>query len=120
MPAFVTILAPGHTSTVALDREPAFSHFIARPFRADPLQAFWMFSNFCNKMQDASADTINRAKEFTESIEGNAFTLQNPLEEAAQRLYTNDKDAAMRMLANYSNGIYLSSVEAMHRVLSER
>ncbi|MBN2182891.1 MAG: C69 family dipeptidase [Sedimentisphaerales bacterium] len=97
-----------------------FDNMIARPFRADPLHAFWMFSNFCNKMQGASADTINRAKEFTEVIEGNAFTLQNPLEEAAQRLYTNDKDAAMRMLANYSNGIYLSSVEAMHRVLSER
>ena len=93
---------------------------IASTFRADPLQAFWMFSNFCNKMQGASADTINRAEESTEDIEGNAFTLQNPLEEAAQQLYTNDKNAAMRMLANYSNGIYFSSMEAMHRVLSKR
>lgn len=39
IPAFVTILAPGHTSTVALDREPAFTHFVARPFRAETLTA---------------------------------------------------------------------------------
>ncbi|MFV1985793.1 MAG: HD-GYP domain-containing protein [Gemmatimonadota bacterium] len=39
VPAFITILAPGHTSTVALDREPAFAHFIARPFRAETLTA---------------------------------------------------------------------------------
>jgi HD-GYP domain-containing protein (c-di-GMP phosphodiesterase class II) len=38
-PAFITILAPGHTSTVALDREPAFTHFISRPFRAETLTA---------------------------------------------------------------------------------
>jgi HD-GYP domain-containing protein (c-di-GMP phosphodiesterase class II) len=39
IPAFVTILAPGHTSTVAFDREPAFAHFITRPFRAETLTA---------------------------------------------------------------------------------
>ncbi|MDX1395645.1 MAG: HD-GYP domain-containing protein [Gemmatimonadota bacterium] len=39
VPSFVTILAPGHTSTVALDREPAFTHFLARPFRAEALTA---------------------------------------------------------------------------------
>ncbi|MDH3734313.1 MAG: HD domain-containing protein [Gemmatimonadota bacterium] len=38
-PAFITILGPGHTSTVTLDREPAFSHFIVRPFRAETLTA---------------------------------------------------------------------------------
>jgi len=89
-------------------------------FRADPLEAFWTFSNFRNKVHSASADTITRVKALAEGIENNAFTLQKPLEEAALRLYTKDKVAAMRMLANYSNGIYLSSVEAMHSVLSEK
>ncbi len=91
-----------------------------RPFQTDPLQAFWMFSNFRNKVDNASAKTISRVKALAKGIEKNAFTLQKPLEEAACRLYTKDKVAAMRMLANYSNGIYLSSVEAMHSVLSEK
>jgi len=90
------------------------------PFKTDPLQAFWMFSNFYNKVFGASANTISRVKTLAEEIENNAFTLQKPLEEAACRLYTKDKVAAIRMLANYSNGIYLSSVEAMHKVLSEK
>jgi hypothetical protein len=79
-----------------------------------------MFSNFYNKVYGASANTINRVKTLAEANEKNAFTLQKPLEEAACRLYTEDKEAAMRMLAKYSNGIYLSSVEAMRRVLPEK
>jgi hypothetical protein len=79
-----------------------------------------MFSNFYYRIYGASANTISRVKTLAEEIEKNASTLQKPLEEAACRLYKKDKEAAMRMLANYSNGIYLSSVEAMHRALSEK
>ncbi len=98
----------------------AFDEKVGCPFQADPLQAFWMFSNFYNKVYGASANTISRVKTLTEEIEDDAFALQKPLEEAACRLYTKNKVAAMRMLANYSNGIYLSSMEAMHKVLSEK
>ena len=97
-----------------------FDEKVGSPFRTDPLQAFWMFSNFYNRIYGASANTISRVKTLAEEIENNASTLQKPLEEAACRLYKKDKEAAMRMLANYSNGIYLSSVEAMHRALSEK
>jgi len=89
-------------------------------FRADPLQAFWTFSNFCNKVDDASADTITRVKAQAGQIEDNALSLQRPLEEAACRLYPQDKTTAMRILANYSNGLFLSSMEAMDRVLSKK
>ena len=89
-------------------------------FRADPLQAFWTFSNFCNKVDGASADTITRVKAQASQIENNALSLQRPLEEAACRLYPDDKATAMRILANYSNGLYLSSMEAMDSVLSKK
>ena len=52
--------------------------------------------------------------------ENDAFDLQKPLEEAARRLYARDKTAAMQILTNYSNGIYLSSMEVMQKVLSEK
>jgi len=97
-----------------------FDEKVGSPFRPDPLQAFWMFSNFYYRIYGASANTISRVKTLAEEIEKNASTLQKPLEEAACRLYKKDKEAAMQMLANYSNGIYLSSVEAMHRALSEK
>ena len=88
--------------------------------RADPLQAFWTFSNFYNKVYGASAKTIARVKAQAEKIEDNALGMQRPLEKAACKLYPEDKAAAMRILANYSDGLYLSSMEAMDRVLSEK
>jgi len=89
-------------------------------FRADPLQAFWTFSNFYNKVHGASIKTITRIKTQAEQIENNALSLQRPLEETACRLYREDKATAMLILANYSNGIYLSSLEAMDRILSDK
>jgi dipeptidase len=89
-------------------------------FHADPLQAFWTFSNFYYKVQGASANTIIRVKAQAEQIENNALSMQGPLEEAACTLYPEDKATAMRILANYSDGLYLSCIEAMDRVLSEK
>ena len=57
VPSFVTILAPGHTSTVALDREPAFTHFLARPFRAEALTAL------CRSLIEDPAITVQPGDE---------------------------------------------------------
>jgi len=89
-------------------------------FRADPLKAFWTFSNFYNKVHGASAKTITKVTAQAEQIEKNALNLKGPLEEAACRLYPEDKATAMLILANYSDGLYLSSMEAMERVLSKK
>jgi dipeptidase len=97
-----------------------YNERVSSDFRADPLQAFWTFSNFYNKVHTASSKTIARVKAKVEQTENDALSMQRPLEEVACRLYTEDKVAAMRILANYSNGIYLSSIEAMDRVLSKK
>jgi dipeptidase len=97
-----------------------YNERVSSTFRADPLQAFWTFSNFNNKVHTASAKTVARVKAQAEQIEDNSISMQRPFEEVACGLYTEDKDMAMRILANYSNGIYLSSIEAMDRVLSEK
>jgi dipeptidase len=89
-------------------------------FRADPLQAFWTFSNFYNKVHGASTKTITRIKAQAEQIENNALGMQRPLEETACKLYREDKAAAMQILTYYSKGLYLSSIEAMDRVLSDK
>ena len=53
-------------------------------------------------------------------IEKKAFEIQKPLEEAARRVYVRDKTAAVKILENYSNGLYLSSLTAMEAIVSER
>ena len=93
---------------------------ISSPFQANPFEAFWTFSNFRNKIDNAYGRKIARVKALCREVERNALALQKPLEETALRLYPEDKTAATQILANYSNGIYLSSMEAMDRVLSEK
>jgi len=88
--------------------------------QTDPFHAFWVFSNFHNKVENAPADVITQVKARAGKIEKNAFNLQKPLEETASRLYTEDKTTAMQILANYSNGIYLSSIEAMYELLPQK
>jgi len=97
-----------------------YNERVSSAFRADPLQAFWTFSNFYDKINNASDKVVARVKAQAEQIEDNALSMQGPLEKAACRLYAEDKTAAMRILANYSDGLYLSSMEAMDRVLSEK
>ena len=97
----------------------SYNEKVSSTFRADPLQAFWTFSNFYNKVHNASVKTIARVKAQAEQIENNALSIQGSLEETACRLYPEDKATAMRILTNYSKGLYLSSIEAMDRVLSK-
>ena len=97
-----------------------FNEKLNSPFQADSLEAFWMFSNFRNKVSDAPADTISKIKAIAVGIENDALTMQKPLEQTAPRLYARDKAAAIQLLDNWSNWLYLSSIEAMQKVLSEK
>jgi membrane dipeptidase len=86
-------------------------------FVADPQQAFWTFSNFRDKMdrEDSAAMTWLRAKQ--QRIEREAHEMQGSIEEAAYRLYTDHKTAALRLLENYSKGVYMSTLEAMSALI---
>ena len=96
----------------------AYNAKVEAPFRADPLQAFWTFSNFRAKVHAAPAEKTKCTQALAQQIMTEALALQGPLEEAACRLYRKDKMAAANLLANYSNGIYLSVIEAMDSILS--
>lgn len=91
---------------------------VEAPFRADPLQAFWTFSNFRAKVHAAPAEKTKCTQALARQITNQALSLQPPLEEMACRLHKEDPSAAGDLLANYSNGIYLSVIEAMDAVLS--
>ena len=98
----------------------AYDERVESPFEADILQAFYTFSNFYHKIDDAYRDKIGRFQIELEEFEKNALALQKNVEQSAMELYTLDKSKAREILTNYSNGLYLSAMEAMNQVLSEK
>jgi dipeptidase len=93
---------------------------VESPSRGDLFEAFWTFSNFHHAIAGDYAHSITEVRAAVEDVENRALALQKPLEESALDLYPVDKTTALAILANYSNGTYLSAVEAMVRVLAER
>jgi len=90
------------------------------PFEVDILRAFSTFESFHNKVDNAYGSVIIRLKPEYERFERRAIALQKPLEQAVLQLYPVDKSTAQEMLTNYSNGLYLSAMETLERVLSEK
>jgi len=96
-----------------------FDGKVSSPFRSECLEAFWTFSNFYNKVYNASPEVIAQIRSRVEEIEESAVAIQDPLEETARRVYARDKTAALKILKNYSNGLYLSSLAAMEKIIHE-
>jgi len=93
---------------------------VEAPFRADPSEAFWTFSNFYHKIATAYGKKIASVRAERESIEQNAFASQKSLENEALELYSVDKEAALNKLTDNSREIYLSAMEAMAKVMAEK
>jgi dipeptidase len=93
-----------------------FKKKTASKFTPNPFEAFWTFSNFQEKVSDAKPETIARIQSMAKEIEQSAFAAQKALEQAAL-LLTHEQRADL--LTNYSKGLYLTSLEAMDKILSE-
>ena len=96
-----------------------FSGKVSPPFKADPREAFWTFSNFGDKVDVASVDVVDRVRAHAEQIEKRAFAAQKSFEKAVSRSYAKDRAAAAQLLTNFSYGIYLSSLDTMERIISD-
>lgn len=99
-------------------RQPAANAYgrkVQAEFAADPQQAFWTFSNFRDKMDRRDAAAMAHLRVRQQQIERDAVAMQGPIEEAAYRLYANHKTTALRLLENYSKGVYMSTLEAMSK-----
>ncbi len=97
-----------------------YDNRVRAPFAANAQEAFWTFSNFRDKVEARGPAAVDRTKAEATRLEHSAVNLQRALEEAARRQYEADKPAAMRLLEAYSRGTYLSAVEAMGAILSEK
>jgi dipeptidase len=89
-------------------------------FTVNPQEAFWTFSNFRDKADARGPTAVAEVKAEAQRIEQDAVALQKSLEKTALQLYRSDETAALRLLENYSKGIYLSCLEAMSGILLPR
>lgn len=96
----------------------AFETRVQAPFTVNPQEAFWMFSNFSDKIDRRGPHAAAAVKAEAQRIERDAFALQKSVEETARRSYKDDNATALRLLENYSKGIYLSCMEAMDSLLA--
>ena len=108
----------GFSSTGGSPSDELYAMKIESPFEVDTLGAFWTFKNFQQKIGLAYGAKIANVKSVMAIIEQDAMKNQDQVEENALKLYTTDRAAASEMLFDYSNGIYLSAMEAMKEVLS--
>ena len=116
----ITKFPDGFYTAEEMPSMESYQQRVESPFEADMSQAYFTFSNFRYKMDNSYRDKIGRFEGELEEFEKNALTLQKTVEQSALNLYTLDKTKAKEVLTNYSNGLYLSAMEAMNRVLSEK
>jgi microsomal dipeptidase-like Zn-dependent dipeptidase/dipeptidase len=107
----------GFVTDTARPTRELFAQRLSAPFRPDPLGAFWTFSNFREKVLSMASDTRTRTLKAARAIENRALRLQNSFDACARELYTQDKSAAQALLANFSNGLYMSALDAMTQTL---
>jgi dipeptidase len=110
----------GWVTDIGMPSEGTYRAWVESVFHADPLQAFWTYSNFRHKVESRYGDSIERVRTQIGEVERQAFALQEVLEETALRVYPTNRERAIETLSNYSEGLYLSALEAMNRALSER
>jgi dipeptidase len=96
----------------------AYDRQVQAPFTTNLEEAFWLFSNFRDKVDDEGPATAAKVRAEAERLEREAAARQPAIENAAAALYETDKTSAAQILENYSKGIYLSCMEAMHTILS--
>ena len=96
-----------------------FADKVSRPFKADPREAFWTFSNFRDKVTDAPERTIAGIIDRAERIEERTLAAQKRFERAACRSYAEDKAAGARLLTDFSHGIFMSSLESMEKTIND-
>jgi dipeptidase len=109
---------PGYAAGSGRPSENDWRERITRPFVADRLQAFWTFSSFHHRVHYLGPTAVAEARVEMQELQLRALAAQEPVEEAACRLYPADAPAARRALVEHSTALYLSALEAMERVLS--
>jgi len=116
----ITEFPKGFVSAGPRPAEDVYRHYVSSPFKIKPLQAFYMFSNFHDKIIAEYGAMIADVQASIKEMENRALATQEPFELMVAQSYLTDTTAVVEMLKNYSSGIYLSAMEAMHGIMAKR
>jgi len=112
----LTDFPSGYASDEGQPSDETFATELIAPFDADMYTAFWTFASFHDKACANYSKVISRLTFARMEIEDRAIELQRPLERTALELYSLDPEAAMALLMNFSDGLYLTAMEAMKKI----
>ncbi len=100
------------------DKRPSIEEFerhTLTPFKADPGEAFWTFSNFFSHFDRVTFSGIG----FLRAVEENAFARQDSVEKAALKHYNEGETRYREILETYSTDVYNRALKALTRALSD-
>ncbi len=119
-PLGISAFPRGYTGQADRPEQTMFEAKVGAEFNADPMQAFWTFSNFRHKAKRMPEAALQRIRTEAGHLEEVALTLQPAIDQAALQLYRKNKRAASQLLTNYSYGVYLSSMEVMEKIITQQ
>jgi len=99
--------------------EDVYRQYVSSPFEIKPLLAFYMFSNFHDKINSEYGSMIGEVQASIKEVESRALVMQGPFELMVAQSYITDSSAIAEMLSNYSRGVYLSAIEMMHGIMAK-
>lgn len=84
-----------------------------------PDSAYWLYENIGNLMNLFYQGTVDLVKPVWTAFDRRSFDMQPLVEEAAQKKYKEDPQAAVEFLTAYSNGVALDALETGRDMLSK-
>lgn len=100
--------------------DPAEELYNARleaPFKADPANAFWTYANLVSKTDGPLHHLIPAIHERSACAEKCAFEEQAQFEKSVLELYSEDREAAVKMLNEYSARIYEKAIKDLSEIV---
>ncbi|MFC1761495.1 membrane dipeptidase [Planctomycetota bacterium] len=115
----ISSFPPGFNTVSERPSQTVYNNKIKTSFQANPLEAFWTFVNFRDKVEHLPDVTKTRVLTEAQALEARALSMQSSLEEAAYRLYSRNRAEAAELLTNYSGGLYLSSLKMLAQTVDQ-
>jgi dipeptidase len=109
----------GFVSAGQRPAEDVYRQYVSSPFEIKPLQAFYMFSNFHDKIDSKYGTMIADVQASIKEMESRTLIMQGSFELTVAQSYMTDSSAIAEVLSNYSRGIYLSAIEMMHGIMAK-
>ncbi|UCD62861.1 MAG: hypothetical protein JSW34_08840, partial [Candidatus Zixiibacteriota bacterium] len=103
--------------------QPTEDHYrqrVNRPFEIDPASTFWTFTHFRYTVEQTYAHHAANVRQALDAIELEALSKQATVENQAAALLENDREAAIKLLTGYSQGVIGAAMDTLAKLRPRR